>query len=250
VLHGDVVALSGNRAALARGVRYVSRDLNRKWHAPYLEQLRTRALSDLEGEEREQRELVDVFVTLERRASRLVVLDLHTTSGPSEPFVCTEAEGPSRAIANALPVVTVLGLERKLEGTMLSWCTARGHIGVSFEAGRHDDPAAGRRHVAAIWRVLLAAGALDVEDAVGLETFPAPSANRCGRVVEVRHRHVVEEGDEFEMLGRFQSFDPIDAGQIVARDRRGPVRAPESGLLLMPRYQSSGEDGFFVAREV
>ena len=52
------------------------------------------------------------------------------------------------------------------------------------------------------------------------------------------------------MLEGFAGFDPIEAEQIIARDRRGPVRAPETGLLLMPRYQGQGEDGFFVVREV
>jgi succinylglutamate desuccinylase len=52
------------------------------------------------------------------------------------------------------------------------------------------------------------------------------------------------------MASGLKSFDPIEAGQIVARDRRGPVRAPEAGLMLMPRYQAQGEDGFFVGREL
>ncbi len=37
---------------------------------------------------------------------------------------------------------------------------------------------------------------------------------------------------------------------MVADDSSGPVRVPESGLLLMPLYQEQGEDGFFIARPV
>jgi succinylglutamate desuccinylase len=48
----------------------------------------------------------------------------------------------------------------------------------------------------------------------------------------------------------FTNFDPIRAGQLLAYDWRGPVQAPESGMVLMPRYQPLGDDGFFVARSV
>ena len=40
----------------------------------------------------------------------------------------------------------------------------------------------------------------------------------------------------------------VEEGQIVAHDRNGPVRAQESGLILLPLYQGKGEDGFFIAR--
>src|SRR5690606_33041017 len=30
----------------------------------------------------------------------------------------------------------------------------------------------------------------------------------------------------------------------------GPVRAPESGMILLPLYQGQGEDGFFTCRRV
>ena len=78
----------------------------------------------------------------------------------------------------------------------------------------------------------------------------ARSARGLPTVVEIRHRHVVERDDLFEMAPGFVNFDPIEAGQVVARDERGGVPAPEAGLMMLPRYQGQGEDGFFVARSV
>jgi len=190
---------------------------------------------------------------LERESSRLVVLDLHTTSGPTEPFVCFSDTPDNRALACALPVNVVLGLEKTIHASMLSWISRRGHVGLSFEAGQHEDPAACERHVSAVWMVLVAVGAVDpcrVPDADMLRAVLTRAARKGTRVVEVMHRHVVQADDGFEMLEGFEGFDRIEAGQVVARDRHGPVRAPESGLLLMPRYQPEGEDGFFIAREV
>jgi succinylglutamate desuccinylase len=248
-LRGTVVAFTGNRAGLERGTRFVTRDLNRSWYGEELEQLHRTPLGELRAEDLEQRELYDAFIALEQEDSELVFIDLHTTSGPTEPFVCVSATPGSARLASALPVAEVVGLERELDATMLSWCSSRGHLALSFEAGRHADVRTRQRHVAAVFRLLVAASLLDANDIPSRWASILPD-RPYRRVVEVRHRHVVEAGDEFEMVGCFDSFDPIEAGQIVARDRRGFVRAPESGLMLMPRYQPQGEDGFFVVRDV
>jgi succinylglutamate desuccinylase len=253
VLCGQVVAFAGNRPALARRVRYVVRDLNRRWRQPELDRLRASPLHDLRAEDREQCELHEAFLLLEREAASLTFLDLHTTSGPTQPFVCFADTSDNRSLACALPVAVVLGLERTIGGTMLSWCSERGHAAISFEAGQHDEPAARVRHVAAIWTLLVALGAIDAADVPSFEAHEAvltQATHGRSRVVEVLLRHVVREGDDFQMLAGFKSFDPVGAGQIVAYDRSGPVRAPQAGLMLMPRYQGVGEDGFFVAREI
>jgi succinylglutamate desuccinylase len=42
----------------------------------------------------------------------------------------------------------------------------------------------------------------------------------------------------------------VTRGEVVAAGRDGAIRSPFSGLMLLPRYQGQGEDGFFVARQV
>jgi succinylglutamate desuccinylase len=42
----------------------------------------------------------------------------------------------------------------------------------------------------------------------------------------------------------------VRRGQPVADDARGPVLCPEHALMLMPRYQGLGGDGYFLARPV
>ncbi len=253
VLRGRVVAFSGNRRALVRGVRFIARDLNRRWDAPNLERLVGSPWESLEDEDREQRELCEAFLLLERDSPVLAFLDLHTTSGRTEPFVCFEDTPDNRALAAALPVVGVMGFEKTVHASMLSWCVARGHVGLSFEAGQHEDPATRPRHVASVWTLLVAAGVIDAAHVPDLEMHRdelARAVRGPRRSVEVRYRHVVKSGDGFEMIGHFETFDRVEAGQVVARDRAGLIRTPEPGLLLMPRYQPQGEDGFFVAREL
>ncbi len=251
-LKGRVVGLTGNRAALARGTRFVSRDLNRRWYANELAALATRSLETLVDEDLEQRELFDRIGAHEARGP-LAIVDLHTTSGESPPFVCFGDTLANRHVALALPMTAILGLEEVIDGAMLGYYTDRGHVAISVEAGQHDDPITIDRHVSTLWVTLDALGAVSGTEIEGFEAHRERlerAALGQPRVVEIRHRHRVHPSDDFAMTPGFTSFQRIERGDVVAKDRRGPVRAPLSGLMLMPRYQGQGEDGYFLVREV
>ncbi len=68
-------------------------------------------------------------------------------------------------------------------------------------------------------------------------------------MLEVRHRHFVGPDDRFVMHSGYASFQPVAKSEYIADDEAGEVHAPERGLILMPLYQSLGDDGFFIARE-
>lgn len=68
--------------------------------------------------------------------------------------------------------------------------------------------------------------------------------------MEVRHRQAISAEDHFEMEPGFKNFQPVERGQLLARDRTGEIRALETGLILLPLYQKLGDDGFFLGREV
>lgn len=252
LVRGRVLGLCGNRRALARGVRFIDEDLNRRWRPDLVASVADAPVESLETEAREQRELLDILAPLERMGM-LSILDLHTTSGRTAPFACFGDTLDNRRLALAIPITSVLGLEELIAGTLLSYYADRGHVAVSVEAGAHREPETVGRHAAAIWLALVAMGCLRQADVPELsqhrERLARASAGRP-RIVEVRHRHVVKPTDEFEMAPGFSSFMPIRAADIVARDRHGAIAAPESGLMLMPRYQGQGEDGYFIAREV
>jgi succinylglutamate desuccinylase len=48
----------------------------------------------------------------------------------------------------------------------------------------------------------------------------------------------------------FRNFQQLRQGQVLARDRTGEITAHETGLILLPLYQTLGDDGFFLGREV
>jgi succinylglutamate desuccinylase len=251
---GRLVGLAGNLGALAAGRRFLARDLNRGWTRGEVGALLDPASVRELPEDHEQRELLRAIVPLLSGARAPVVfLDLHSTSGDSPPFTCLSDVLRNRAVALSFPVPVVLGIEEILDGTILGYLCDLGHVAVAVEGGRSDDPLTQQRQECAIWSTLVAAGSLRAADVPDLDAQRGrlrEAAGSAPAVVEIRHRHRVREGDGFEMLPGFRSFMPVRKGQVVARDRDGDVLCPEGGLMLMPRYQGQGEDGYFLARAV
>lgn len=255
-VRGSVIGVAGNLPALAAGRRFVSCDLNRLWTAERVERMRAADMSTLERvEDIEQRELLQLFDGLASKNGRsdLVFLDLHSTSGDGPPFHCISDTLHSRAIAIETPIPLILGVEESIRGSLLDFMEERGWPLILMEGGQHDDPQTVPNHEAALWHALVILGSLDAADvpelASGLDRLRR-AAGGVPRVVEVRHRHPVEPGDRFRMRPGYRNFQPVERGEVVADDSSGPIRVPESGLLLMPLYQEQGDDGFFVARPV
>ncbi len=255
-LQGRVVFLTGNRAALSVGVRFLDRDLNRAWTSERLRTLRMGARPGLPEstarEDREQRELLAELDRIIGAAGPTYALDLHTTSGPDGVFTTIGDTLENRDLAQFLPVPLVLGLEELVEGTLHEYLGERGVPSLAFESGQHEEPEAIDRAEAAIWLLL-----------VGLRLLPESAVPEIGKargqlvpigeafpkVLEFRHRHELREGDGFRMRPGFRSFQRLRAGTVVGDDLRGGVSMPEDGRILMPLYQSQGSDGFFVVRE-
>ena len=252
-LRGELVALAGNLGALAANRRFVQSDLNRTWIRDRIAELRRNADSG-NVEEREMCSLLEVIeATAARATTPLVVLDLHTTSGKSPPFVLVSDRLPNRPIAFALPGPVILGLEETVDGTLLEFMTEAGHRAIVIEGGQHADPASVDNHEAAIWLGLVAAGALDADDVpdhARMRRRLREATRGLPRVVELRHRHSITEENGFVMEPGFVGFQPVQQGDLLARHAAGEIRAPESGRILMPLYQDLGSEGFFLVRRV
>jgi succinylglutamate desuccinylase len=253
-LRGRVVGLLGNRAALRARQRYLERDLNRGWTRDDVSALFDTPAGGLRVEDHEQRELLLAIAPLLASAHEPVVfLDLHSTSGDSPPFTCMADVLRNRPIGLALPLPLILGIEEILDTTLLGYFCDMGHVALAVEGGRSDHPHTVTNHRAAVWIALVAAEALPaaaVPELARQRERLALAARGAPRVVAITHRHEVRAGDGFAMRPGYASFAPVKRGQHVADDARGPVLCPEDGLILMPRYQGLGGDGYFLARPV
>lgn len=256
-LRGKLLAVAGNLGALSRRVRFVGEDLNRIWTQERVDGTRTGEWSELGPEAREQRELLEVLerAIAEREWERVILLDLHSTSAEGAPFSVMADTLQNRRVAFALPIPVILGLEERIEGTLLSWFSELGHTAFCVEGGQNQAPSTVGHHVAAIWITLVSGKALDPRDAPWLETERErleQTAWGLPRVLEIRYRFPVPVGTRFQMLPGYSNFDLIEADEVLALvgSAGHEVHSPSHGLLLMPRYQGQGEDGFFIGSEV
>jgi succinylglutamate desuccinylase len=249
---GDFVALSGNRAALSEGVRYVDRDLNRGWSAAALEALPARGLGAAEDDE--QRDLLGAIDDAVADARGPVYFpDLHTTSAEGHPFVVVGDDPAHRAFAHVFGLPVFLGLVGKLSGALTPFLCTRGITAIAIEGGQNDDEWSVVRHTAAIRIALVECGLLSP---ASLGPFNLSrrllehARASLPREIEIVSRYAITPEDEFVMQPGFSNIHPVRAGTLLARDRHGDIRAPEDGLVVMPLYQGQGDDGFFMGRAV
>jgi succinylglutamate desuccinylase len=201
----------------------------------------------------EQRELADaISQAFVRARGEIYVVDLHTISAEGAPFATLGDTLRNRAFALHFPVTILLGIEEQLDGTLLEYVNDLGAVTLGFEAGQHASHSAVENDIALVWVALAASGCLRREDVHDFDQHHARLEGTCGgtRFVEVRHRHATRPDDGFEMEAGFENFQLVRRGQVLARDREGLITARRSGMIIMPRYQTLGDDGFFLGREV
>ncbi len=251
-LNGRVYFLAGNTRALHVGSRFIDADLNRHWTPHNLSNVGSaELLRTSEGVElTEIDQILDgILITA---MDEVFVLDLHSTSADGVPFATVGDTLRNRKFAQKFPVRILLGIEEQLDGTMLEYLNNAGAVTLGFEGGQHDASETVNNHRSMVWLALQNAGILSNTDIPERELHcrRLTAGKRGTSIVEVRHREAITDVDEFEMIPGFNNFDPIRKGQVLAKDRHGPMRAVESGMVLMPLYQKLGNDGFFIGREI
>lgn len=251
---GLLVALAGNLGALEASVRFRDRDLNRQWTDPRTEELRAdgEVRPGLGPEGREQKRLLRALErTLEAdRRGPAYLVDLHTTSSESPPFGIVGRREACRRFSGAFPIPHVKGLERHLPGMLADWACRRGFASFTAEAGQHGASTSVERLRAVVWTALAAAGLVDGDEprVTDARRFLTRCSEGVPRRLEVRYRHAIAPGDGFRMKPGWKNFDRVLEGDVLAEDRTGDIRAPQSGLLFLPLYQELGSDGFFLVR--
>ncbi len=248
-VHGKVVGISGNLAALEKDVRYIEEDLNRVWT--------NEKIAQNIPQTHEQKEMRQIISTLEnypaQHFGKRYFLDCHTTSSKSLPYISVQEVNDNDSWAHKFPTYIVRGFSDLIQGDIDHYLSRTGLTGFVFEGGQHTSRSAIENHEGMIWLALKEALHLDLE---ALSCYPQcvehfSTHNAPGqKTFEIVYRHGLDQGDVFEMVPGFQNFDPVHKGQLLAHQNGRPIYSEHQGHIFLPLYQAKGNDGFFIIKEV
>jgi hypothetical protein len=181
-----------------------------------------------------------------------VLVDIHTTSQPSEPFVIGYTAQPeAHRLSRALPYAQVDGLHQFIHGSVTQWLLDRDRAAITVEVGAHLAPEAPRRAFETAGRVLAELDMLPKGRFPEFATKPGPR-----RRVVVGH-HVAKVAPDFRYVRHFRNFDPLEPGEIVGADSTSTYRAPmiDNPVIFMPAAEATlrddtNTDAFFFGVEV
>ncbi|QQX75773.1 MULTISPECIES: succinylglutamate desuccinylase/aspartoacylase family protein [Aequorivita] len=246
-IKGRVIGVSGNRAALQQGVRFIDEDLNRTWT---VENIKNKIIDS--HEKKEMFEIIEILNQYpEEEFTKRYFLDCHTTSSASAPYISVQEVNDNDVWAHQFPTHIIRGFSDIVLGCIDHYESRIGITGFVFEGGQHESKVAEMNHEGIIWLALVNACKLDLEK---LSHYPEAAAmlldnKKKQKTFEISYRHGLAPEDEFRMEAGYSNFQPIKKGELLAYQNGKPVYSKWDAYIFMPLYQKQGNDGFFVATE-
>lgn len=244
-----------NPVAFGRGTREGDRNLNRDFRPSVSpETAEDRIANHLAPLLREHDALLDLH-SFAAEGTPFVFLGPEDNDGDLEPFrrareefELARAVGPRRLVYGWLPAYS-RGVARRPGGSIAygigttEYMRSQGGYAVTVECGQHADPQAPEVARRAIDNTLALLGLCTGAAAPPSGTdAPLELIEMC----DVFDRH--DAADAF--VKAWRSFDPVTAGQVVARRASGEaVTAPADGYIVFPSPNAvPGREWFYFAR--
>ena len=252
-IKGNFYALSGNLTALEKGTRYNKRDLNRMWTTDRMDKVHDGEILEDDKETIQQIDICSTITSiLHKEEGPFYFMDLHTTSSETIPFLTVNDSLLNRKFTKQYPVPLVLGIEEYLDGPLLSYINELGYVAFGFEGGQHDELSSIENHIAFIYLSLLFSESIEKE-AINFQHYYdilAKTSVDSRDIYEIYYHYKIKEGETFTMKPGFLNFQHFNKGQEIADSNGNKIFAKKSGRMLMPQYQSQGDDGFFSIRKI
>ncbi len=252
--HGEFIGLVGNRQAAQQHQRFIHRDFNRMWHAEIVHELTQPGVIPNDAEAQELQELWSCLQFLiEDTAHPITFLDLHSYSAEGLPFAIVTDRPDNLHLAEFIPVPVILGAEKYVPGTLMSYLNDLGYSMIVIEGGQHHDPAARDTLELAIWQTFVANGNLESAPTEVMETLYehlTKLTHEFPPLMKIVYRHAVTEEAGFVMEPGFTNLEVVHAHQLLAHDHSGEIRAQQAGRIFLPLYQKQGNDGFFLVTDL
>ncbi|MFT5164781.1 MAG: succinylglutamate desuccinylase [Saprospiraceae bacterium] len=252
---GRILGLIGNTRAEQIKERFIVKDLNRQWTKENVTRIKTAPEEMLDSEDLEIKEILDL---LEKeiasfQPTKIVVLDLHTTTAYGGIFSITTDEEESIRIALELHAPVVKGMLKGIRGTTLHYFNKDNFkvdtVAVCFESGQHNEELSANRAIAAITNCMRTIGCVEAKHIENQhDSLLIEHSKNLPKMSELIEIHSIKSGDNFEMLPNYRNFQRIQKGECLAKNKNGKICAPTDSLILMPLYQKQGDDGFFLIK--
>ncbi|GAA4280249.1 succinylglutamate desuccinylase/aspartoacylase family protein [Gaetbulibacter aestuarii] len=248
---GSVYGISGNLKALEIHRRFIEKDLNRLWTLENIKKIRSK--KNPNSEESELLKILNIIeFIISYNQPPFYFIDLHSTSSKTLPFITINDALINRKFSKQFPVPIILGIEEYLTGPLLSYINQLGYVSLGFESGQHDDISAINNSVAFINLALKYSGVLSTQSPKMDNYFNElkfQSAN-LNDIFEIIYLYRIHDGETFKMDDGFKSFQSIHRGKPLARSNSKIIKAPYTGRVFMPLYQTQGAEGFFIIRVI
>jgi succinylglutamate desuccinylase len=249
--HGTFVGLQGNQRAISKQQRFIDRDLNRMLLPEEVSRIQSTPPDQWTAEDHECIELIS---TIDAQIARYqppftLILDFHTTTADGGIFTIAADDPMSSTLAKGLHAPVILGFEIMLNGTTLQYFNrpSENKYCVVFEAGQHEDPESVYRTAAAIVNCMRTIGSVDSRDVDHRhDGMLIKMAEGLPKVTRLIYHYRIKPGEDFVMKPGYKNFQPVRAGELLASNEFGAIPCPVNGLILMPKYQLLGDDGFFI----
>ena len=247
-IQGNLFAIFGNQEAYLREYRYIDKDLNRIWTKSHLEESRRKANVS------EYHDLTEIYNLLydilEKSKSEVYCIDLHTTSGPTKPFIVMNDALINRKFVKQLGYPVIFNVESFIEGALLNLLNDLGHVSLAFEGGEHYSKESVKELKIFCYKALYHTGMVSAEDLIEMGISEKYFKSKHARYFEMVFRQNLKPNDKFEMSGNYLNFQKLKKGERIAKLNENSIYAPKSFQIFMPLYQNKGEDGFFYVKRI
>lgn len=253
-INGRLKAIQANIPALEENVRYIDEDMNRLWFPSIIDRIRKTPEHKIDSSERlEIKRLLPILGNIKNRSDQPIFLvDLHTFSADGYMFTITSTDPRQRELLSNLHVPMVFGIGKSLRGTALRFYQKQGFISFGLEGGQHQDELTAYNITSALILLLKTLGCIEQQYVSEIKQYEQDLKSQTQHLpveTELVYQHMIEPGDDFRMRPGYQNFQPVKKGEWLANDQDGKIVARCDGYILMPLYQSQGDDGFFIIQE-
>ncbi len=219
---GELHLLVGNPEAYKKNVRYIDTDLNRLFNENHMD------MREMDNPNNEQKRAIEIGLLLENVD---FLLDIHSTSKPSVPFLYIENSPKHRQLASKLEIEMIVLQSKKFRPKELfsstdSFVDRRGGIGITYESGWQKDFSSFENVFENALRFLSAVGTVDFRK----------QKKTClhQQYLEI-YDWVVPLHNDFTLSSDYENFDFVSANETLAYEQNRPIIASQDSYIIFPK---------------